>query len=226
MSARLITICLSATVLGTAEDEILPVAFPVTRYTEIWEDSPFNREVVKVVEQKVISSFGQSIALEGLVSDDAVGPIAYVRDVKEDKPLVVTSQASESHPYTIVSANQVNNPFETTVTITDGTETAEIGYAENRLTQKIEQAPPARKQKGPEAPAGRSPNAPPEAPPNAPSDAAPAVSRNPSQRAPAQTNGETSPPAAAAAPALDRLEADDDRLEADDARRRVPLPNR
>lgn len=211
MTARLTAMCLSATVFAAAEDEILPVSFPVSRYTEIWEDSPFNREVVKVVEQKAISNFGQSIALEGLVSDDAVGPIAYVVDLKENEHLVLTSQASDSHPYTIVSANQVNNPLETTVTITDGTETAEIGYAESTLTQKIQQAAPVQKQKEAEAPPGRATAA--------PSDAAAAVSRNASRRVPAQPKGAPKPSGPDAAPALDRLESDD-------TRRRVPLPTR
>ncbi len=124
---------------GRAEEGVLPTAFPVSRYTEIWENSPFNREVVPAVVQTIQSSFAQSLVLEGIVSDDTRGTIAYVRDTKEDASLVITESPSETHPYTIVSANQSNNPEETKVTLTDGTETGEIGFVVATLTQAIAQ---------------------------------------------------------------------------------------
>ena len=106
-----------------AEDAVLPTGFPVTRYTAVWENSPFNREVVKAGAKTMESSFAGSLVLEGLVTDDQLGPIAYVRDVREDKPIVITREKSEAHPFTIVSANQVANPEETKVTVTNGTMT-------------------------------------------------------------------------------------------------------
>ena len=88
------------------EEETLPTGFPVTRYTAIWENSPFNREVVAAAAKTIESSFAQSLVLEGVINDDVKGPVAYVRDKREDKSLVITSAKNESHPYTIVSANQ------------------------------------------------------------------------------------------------------------------------
>src|SRR5690606_30969748 len=79
-----------------AEDDLLPTSFPVSRYTDIWEDSPFNREVIKVVAQAISSSFAQTLTLEGIVTDDTIGPIAYVRDNTENQPIVITSAKSDS----------------------------------------------------------------------------------------------------------------------------------
>jgi hypothetical protein len=142
--------CLAAVVFASAlavraEDAVLPVAFPVSRYTAVWEDSPFEREVVKPVVQTVASSFAQGLVLEGLVNDDRRGPVAYVRDTREDRSLVITREpsASDSNPYTIVSANLSRNPEESKVTITDGKETGEIGFAAASLTQAIAAPAPA-----------------------------------------------------------------------------------
>lgn len=126
-------------------DTLLPVAFPVTRYTAIWEDSPFEREVVKPVVNTVPSTFAQSLVLEGLVNDDRRGPVAYVRDNRDNLSLVVTKEPSgtASNPYTVVSAKLSRKPEESKVTITDGKETAEIGFVVASLTQAIAAPAPA-----------------------------------------------------------------------------------
>lgn len=131
-----------ALLLSTAplagNEEVLPREFPVTRYTSIWEDSPFNREVVAVVETKMQSTFGTHLTLEGLVTDESAGAIAYMRDLKENKILVITGTKSEDSPFYLVDVQKSNNPAETRVTLSDGTETAEIGYPEGVYTKKIE----------------------------------------------------------------------------------------
>ncbi len=200
------------------EDDVLPTSYPVSRYTDIWEDSPFNREVVKAIEQTISSSFAQNLTLEGVVNDDSRGPIAYVRDNAENQPIVITSAKSESHSYTIVSANLVNNPEETKVTITDGKETGEIGYVVAKLTQPIQQIQPQAQPQDPRTRPGSKTAIPP-APPG--SDAA-----NGNRQANPRVPGNALNPAAApnqpeqpasATPALDKLD-DEPR------RRRVPLP--
>lgn len=202
-----------------AEDAVLPTGFSVTRYIDIWENSPFNREVVKAGATTMASSFAGSLVLEGLVTDDTLGPIAYVRDIREDKPIVVTRQKSESHPFTIVSANQVANPEETKVTVTNGNETGEIGYVAAKLTQAIAAPAPApavpapagqrqgqilpgRDGKGLQPPGG--------------AGIPPATNQNlPGAAPPANPQGANQP--TSVAPALDNM---DDQPK----RRRVPLP--
>lgn len=118
--------------------EIIPKEIPVTRYLPLWENSPFNRVVVRAVTTTISSTFGKDLVLEGLVNDKKRGPIAFVRDTKENVPFTISSEKSSGdYPYTIVSANKDADPQKTTVTITDGNEQAEIGYQANILTQAI-----------------------------------------------------------------------------------------
>lgn len=221
----LLPLLLLATVFAElhAEESVLPTGYPVTRYTDIWENSPFNREVVKAVAKTMESSFAGSLVLEGLVTDDTLGPIAYVRDVREDKPIVITREKSEAHPFTIVSANQVANPEETKVTVTDGSETGEIGYVVAKLTQAIAAPapvaptqqrqgqggqPPGRDGKGLPLPGG--------AGGGGAAGTSPALSRNPPGSTPA-TKPEDAGKPTSVAPALDNMESEP-------RRRRVPLP--
>jgi len=209
--------------LVRAEDDVLPTAYPVSRYTEIWENSPFNREVIKVATEGITSSFAQTLTLEGIVNDDSIGPIAYVRDNAENQPIVITTAKSESHPYTIVSANLVNNPEETKVTITDGKETGEIGYVVAKLTQPIQQFQPQAQPQGrlqdPRARPGNKGAIPP-APPGGP-DAfeanRPDAPRIPGNALNPPTDAGKPAQPASVTPALDKLD-DEPR------RRRVPLP--
>jgi hypothetical protein len=212
MKSSLFILLLLATVhpLG-AEDQVIPTSFPVSRYTGVWESSPFNREVLVAVAQTITSNFAQNLTLEGVVNDDAVGPVVYVRDNAKNEPLVIRMDGSENHPYKIVSVNLVNNPEETKVTITDGTETGEIGYVVAKLTQPIQ----AFQAKSPEGknPAVRDPRV--AAPPSAGK-----LVRPPGERIPGNGNPdaavETEAPKSVT-PALDRI---------DEAprKRRVPLP--
>jgi hypothetical protein len=199
-----------------AEDAVLPTGYPVTRYTDIWENSPFNREVVKAAATTMQSSFAGSLVLEGLVTDDTLGPIAYVRDVREDKPIVITREKSEAHPFTIVSANQVANPEETKVTVTDGTESGEIGYVVAKLTQAIVAPAPSpaaqQQQRQGQSPPGRDGKGVP--PPGG--GGTPAVSRNPPGSTPAVKPEDANKPTSVA-PALDNMDSEP-------RRRRVPLP--
>lgn len=140
-SSIVILLLAAATVSGAVEDkqeEALPTSYPVTRYSSIWENSPFNREVIKPVKTTLTSSFGKNMVLQGLLIDSREGPIAYVRDNKENKTLRITSEGSNyGFPYSIVSADKQANPKDTTVTITDGQEQAEISYEEKALTASI-----------------------------------------------------------------------------------------
>jgi hypothetical protein len=204
-----------------AEDAVLPTGYPVTRYTAVWENSPFNREVVKAAAKTMESSFAGSLVLEGLVTDDTLGPIAYVRDVREDKPIVITREKSEAHPFTIVSANQVANPEETKVTVTDGTETGEIGYVVAKLTQAIAAPAPSpaaqQQQRQGQSPPGRDgKGVPPPPGGGGAGGAAPAVSRNPPGSTPAVKPEDADKPTSVA-PALDNMDSEP-------RRRRVPLP--
>lgn len=213
-----------STLLLRGEDEVLPTAHPVSRYTEIWADSPFNREVIKAASEVITSDFAQTLTLEGIVNDDTLGPIAYVRDNAENKPIVITSAKSESHPYTIISANLVNNPEETKVTITDGKETGEIGYVIAKLTQPIQQIPvqptPQAQPQGERNRPGKNNN--PTPPGNADADAIPANRLNASKH-PLNplvnpiSKPEDSKKPASATPALNQLDQET-------RRRRVPLP--
>jgi hypothetical protein len=212
--------------VAVVEEETLPTGFPVNRYTAIWENSPFNREVIPAVAQTIESSFARAIVLEGVINDDEKGPVAYVRDTREDKPLVITTAKSDSHPFTIVSAKQSNRPEETKITITDGNETGEIGFEAASLTQAIAQPVPA----APQQKAGKGdPRAGGLPQPNAmqgagqvaaqggggaqPGGARPAGGNTPQIGTPAAQTG--APPSVT--PALDALDAEP-------RRRRVPLP--
>jgi len=213
--------CLCPAALPAEEEEVLPTGFPVSRYTAIWEDSPFNREVVKVAAQTIQSSFAQTLVLEGIVNDDTIGPIAYVRDVAEDRPLVITNAASEAHPYTIVTANQTNNPEETKITLTDGKETGEIGYVVTKLTQAIAQPAVAAQPNRPPNQPGRdgkpgAAGASSMPPPVGAGGGQSGGGRVPGSANPIITSDE--PPAPkSAAPALDNMDSEP-------RRRRVPLP--
>lgn len=203
-----------------AEDSVLPTGYPVTRYTDIWENSPFNREVVKAAAKTMESSFAGSLVLEGLVTDDTLGPIAYVRDVREDKPIVITREKSEAHSFTIVSANQVANPEETKVTVTDGTESGEIGYVVAKLTQAIAAPAPApaaqQQRQGQPSPGRDGKGVPPPPGGGGVGGAAPALSRNPPGSTPTTKPEDASKPTSVA-PALDNMDSEP-------RRRRVPLP--
>ncbi|MAS92688.1 MAG: hypothetical protein CMO55_05770 [Verrucomicrobiales bacterium] len=143
--AATISLLMINVLTAQVEDEgsVLPVSYPVTRYTAVWENSPFEREVVKPVVETFSSTFGKDLALEGLIRDSQKGFVAYMRNLKDNQPIVVTNQPSERHSYRILSAVQAHNPAESTVTITDGKEKAEIGYVATMLTQAI--ATPARR---------------------------------------------------------------------------------
>lgn len=207
-----------ATVSG--EEAVLPTGYPVTRYTDIWENSPFNREVVKAVAKTMENSFAGSLVLEGLVTDDTLGPIAYVRDIREDKPIVITREKSESHPYTVVSANQVANPEETKVTVTNGSESGEIGYVVAKLTQAIAAPAPApaaqQQRQGQSLPGRDGKGVPPPSGGGGAGGSAPALSRNPPGSNPAVKPEDASKPTSVA-PALDNMDSEP-------RRRRVPLP--
>lgn len=124
-------------------EDILPTEFPVTRYTALWENSPFNRQVVAAVENRITSTLGINLTLEGLVTDETAGTIAYMRDLKENKFLVVTKEKSESAPFYLIDAKKSSNPAESRVTISDGKDTAEIGFSEGVFTQQIDSPAPA-----------------------------------------------------------------------------------
>ena len=222
---RILVVCsalspLCVHVASAEDDTVLPVAFPVSRYLAIWEDSPFEREVIKPVVQTISSTFAQSLVLEGLVNDDERGPVAYVRDTREEKSFVVTREKSpsEANPYAIVGAQLSRNPEESKVTITDGNETAEIGFAAATLTQAIS-APAAAPDSPSQAP-GR-PGQPGDGkgrPALQPGSAAPEPARPAGGRgSPAATPNEESAKPASITPALDRLDSEP-------RRRRVPLP--
>ena len=123
----------------TSAEEQLPAQRPVSQYAKVWEDCPFNREVVKAVESQISSTFGKNIALDGLSHDSIIGPIAYLRNLSDNQPFMVTKEKSEAHPYQIVDATETNDPREAKVTITNGEEVAEISYMANLITQKIAQ---------------------------------------------------------------------------------------
>tara|TARA_R110000850_G_scaffold4834_3_gene21197 strand:+ start:1768 stop:2388 length:621 start_codon:yes stop_codon:yes gene_type:complete len=201
---RLLIILLTAAGLnsGVAED-ILPIEHLPSRYAQVWNNSPFNREVVKYAGATLVSNFGKTLALEGIVHDDRLGPIAYVRDLVDNQPIMVTRTESLLHPYTVVSANQVNDPRESRVTITNGQESAEIGYISNLMTKTIEQ--PARKA------TSTSPSSP------GASGTQPTASSDPPAPKVAGT-----PPTPAATPGNTATEA----TEATPRRRRILLPNR
>lgn len=198
-----------------SEDDVLPTAHPVSRYTEIWENSPFNREVIKTASETITSDFAQTLTLEGIVNDDTLGTIAYVRDNATNQPLVITSAKSESHPYTIASANLVANPEETKVTLTDGTETGEIGYVIAKLTQPIQQIQPQQQAPDQRARPGSTGEPPPDSlDADAKRQAKPRIRGN-ALNPPA--DGSNPAPPASITPALDQLDAEP-------RRRRVPLP--
>lgn len=118
----------------------LPRAYPTLRYQNIWENSPFEREVVTASPLQFVSAFGKTLVLEGLI-DDADGPIAYVRDQKEKSTYVVTKEASGGHAYRIVSVDFNRDPRASSVTLTNGKESAVIKYANNVMSKAVAGAP-------------------------------------------------------------------------------------
>ena len=91
------SILLLVATFTSAEDQ-LPVQRPVSQYAKVWEECPFNREVVKAVESQISSTFGKNIALDGLSHDSVIGPIAYLRNLSDNQPFMVTKEKSEAHP--------------------------------------------------------------------------------------------------------------------------------
>lgn len=137
------------------EDGItLPRAYPALRYQSIWENSPFEREVVAASPVQFASAFGKTLVLEGLI-DDADGPIAYVKDQREKGTYVVTEEASGGHSYRIVSVDFNRDPRASSVTLTNGKESAVIKYANNVMSKAVAQAPSPRvRPTTPQAPQG------------------------------------------------------------------------
>jgi hypothetical protein len=138
MGAAALIITTFSLAVDEVSEEALPTGYPVTRYSAIWENSPFTREVIRPAKTTSASAFGKNMVLRGLLIDSQEGPIAYVRDNKENQILRITSAgSSRGFPYTLVSADKQANPKDTVVVITDGKEEAEIGYEENALTAAI-----------------------------------------------------------------------------------------
>ena len=159
MNAFRIILCsalLSAVTSGFSEvnEEILPKDYPVTRYSAVWENSPFTRELVKPIVQTVTSSFARNLSLRGIAKDRRRGTVAYVQDLRENKSYAITSAKSDKHPYVVVSANHADRPNESVVTISDGKETADIGYADGLISEAI-RAPAQRARPSAEARDGR-----------------------------------------------------------------------
>lgn len=191
-------------------EKAIPTGYPITRYSAIWEDSPFDREVVAAVETRFESNFGRNLVLEGLVNDSKRGPMAFLRDTKENVPFLVTTQTGQPpYAYQLVEADTNPDPMKTKVKITDGNETAEIGFESNVLTSKIATPPPANPQAENAAAAAR--------------EAALARQerfqrdRESLNQAPADSNSEDNSPDA---DALDPI----DRLDEGSRRRNLPLP--
>ncbi|MCG8600595.1 MAG: hypothetical protein MI807_10675 [Verrucomicrobiales bacterium] len=216
--ALLITASSTSAVEGPAE-EALPTSYPVTRYSSIWENSPFNREVIKPVKTNLTNNFGRNMVLQGLIIDSQQGPIAYVFDSKENKTIRITSQGSNYDlPYTIVSADKQADPKGTKVIITDGQEEAEITYEENALTASI-RAPQqqARSDNRKQPPAG-----------NAAARVREQQQRNQEAAKRAQQNSGSSPASRPAPPASAPKKPENvdplDKIDDAPRRRSVPLP--
>lgn len=141
IAASLAALALAASppLRGQDRSQVLPQSYSLSRYSVLWEHSPFQREVAKVVAETVQSAFAQTLVLEGLVDDEASGPIAYVRDQRENLFYVITTAESDDHPYLIESASQARDPRQSKVVITDGNERREIGYPSDALSRAIEQ---------------------------------------------------------------------------------------
>jgi len=194
------------------EEEILPSGHPLTRYTSIWENSPFLREVVRPAETMVASTFGRDLVLEGLVHDRRAGPVAYVRDRRDNRLLTLKTEAQGDVPYRIESAELDRDPTKSVLVITDGRESATIRFAENLLTQRIAPAPAA-------APAAAAEPSlqPREASALTPEAAAQVAAKGgrPPRQIPSQT-----PDGEGAADPTEKL----DKLDAEPRRRRIMLP--
>ena len=121
-----------------AEDQ-LPIQRPVSQYAAIWKNCPFNREVVKIANTQVTSTFGRNLVLDGLSYDSIIGPIAYLRDLSDNEPFMVTKEKSDTHPYSIIEATETDDPREAKVTVTNGEQIAEIRYTTNLMTKTIAQ---------------------------------------------------------------------------------------
>lgn len=202
------------------EERILPYRHPVVRYSETWRDSPFNREVLPPVTTTLSSSFGRNLVLTGLVNDASLGPIAYVRDTKENKSLRITSEASTRHPYLIDSAEKGRDPKDTKVVVTDGKEKAEITFEIASLTQAIQAPRQVQREEKPKGGGGLRPSRPanPEAARvNAAVTQDPAAVRQGSNVARPPQPNPNPPPTADSEPINDPLDAEP-------RRRRVPLP--
>ncbi len=151
---RRLIVCLlitTASAMASPSQEgsaILPQAYPIERYQSVWQSSPFLREVVAVKPMTLSASFGKSLVLVGLVDDMERGPIAYVRDQREERTFVVTKEGADDHGYVIISADQKADPRESSVTLTDGNETARIKYLPVAFTSGRNPAQPQNQAQG------------------------------------------------------------------------------
>ncbi len=144
---------IGASLVGMAGDGVLPKSYPVTRYSATWEHSPFLREITEALSLPSAPSFGERLTLEGIVSDDSRGVIAYLRDKETDESLMVTDRPSQSHPYLVVSASQVRDPGLTWVRISDGSQTAELGFASSGRSTGADRSSSLHSAPSPGAPA-------------------------------------------------------------------------
>ncbi len=143
----LILLGFGSTGLAQSPDPTIPTALPLSRYTGQWEKSAFHRVVIPQKQVEIAGpSFATSMILEGVVRDNKLGPIAYLKKREDNQLLVVTSKRNEKgkHPYYLVSADIQNDPSQTSIKISNGKDTATMSYDPGTLSRPVATAPSAR----------------------------------------------------------------------------------
>ena len=89
-----------------------------------------------LITDKPETDFGKTLLLDGVVESKS-NVMAFLRDQKEKKVIVATTKASPDSTIWILEANLSDNPRETSVTITNGTDRRTLKYGNDRFLKRV-----------------------------------------------------------------------------------------
>ena len=141
MVNKLFIIAVAVACSGISQaEEALPKLRSVEEYRSEFISSVFLRTLFDsktlITEEKPETDFGKTLLLDGLVeSKNTI--MAFLRDQKEKRVIVATSDASPGTDIWIVKANLSDNPRETSVTITNGTDERTLKYGNDRFLKRV-----------------------------------------------------------------------------------------
>ncbi len=131
---------------AVSEEGLLPKPTSPSLYRREFSSSIFQRELVqsKTVTEREVNDFASQYQLEGLVSDGAQGNLAFVKDLKDNRLMVVTRKTNADGMKMIDS--KMGSPKESYVIIAKGTQRGTLRYNDSRFQNRAANAKAAATQ--------------------------------------------------------------------------------